>query len=371
MYRYLKTSHQFRCCAGLIALVLSAVQVGQATEQSTPTLLGKIQLHGMPDSKVPVITAVAIQPNGDLVATAGDDHIVRLWNIQTGKLLRQLRGHKDWVTAVAFSRDGKKLLSGCRDRQVVIWDALSGKPIGKLGEHKHPITSIVVSETTDTVAIAGFHAPLKIYNLKTGKRLTSVKCPCTDVRAIAFSPNMKFLAAGGRTGKIRLWNLTTSKSQDIDAHSRRVTSIVFTDDEQLLSAGEDKAIQLWSTANGDLLRSYINESGKVLAVRLLDDSKFVAATADNVIRLFELNETLPLAVLKGHTGSIAALDYRNEMLISGSFDTTVRVWSVEESQTRAETATLPTTIGTSVVSPVVSPVEAPLGNRTIPTSKQE
>ena len=55
----------------------------------------------------PVVTAVSIQPGGSLVAVAGDDHIVRIMNWETGELVRQLQEHGDWIRAAVFSPEGR------------------------------------------------------------------------------------------------------------------------------------------------------------------------------------------------------------------------------------------------------------------------
>lgn len=300
---------------------ITAAEIGAVLER-------KIQLSGLPNDEVPVVSAVAIQPHGQLLATAGDDHIVRLWDLRDGRLVRELKAHRDWVTTVSFCSDGAELITGSRDRQVLIWEAASGRMKARLGTHRHPISSIAVSQDKDRVAVAGFRAPLKVYDLASGKLLGALSCPCTDMRAIAFSPDMSFIAAGGRTGKLRIWNLKNGKTVDIDAHPRRIWSIAFTPDNHLISAGDDVAIHVWDSETGERIHRIANKSGKVLALMMIGDDQFAAASADNVIRLFELNASAPYAKLQGHTGSIGALDFRDNKLISGSFDTTVRVWSL-------------------------------------------
>jgi len=66
------------------------------------------------------IEAIAIHPNGEILASASRDG-VRLWNLQTGELLAVLRGHGDWVKSLAFSRDGQLLATGGFDQTITIW----------------------------------------------------------------------------------------------------------------------------------------------------------------------------------------------------------------------------------------------------------
>ena len=67
------------------------------------------------------IYAAAISPNGKYVATGGSDRIVRIWDVETGKLAQTLIGHTDAIYGLAFSADGKFLASGSADSTARIW----------------------------------------------------------------------------------------------------------------------------------------------------------------------------------------------------------------------------------------------------------
>ena len=84
-----------------------------------------------------VITALDIQPHGRLVAAAGDDHVIRIWNMDDGVLVQRLVGHTDWIRAVAFSPDGTTLVSSGNDRRVLMWDVATGSLSRQLAEHDH------------------------------------------------------------------------------------------------------------------------------------------------------------------------------------------------------------------------------------------
>src|SRR5262249_38407558 len=72
------------------------------------------------------VHALAFSPDGQTLASCGYDRLVKLWDVVTGKLVRDLKDHSDAVYSVAFSPDGKLLASGAADRAVKVWDVATG-----------------------------------------------------------------------------------------------------------------------------------------------------------------------------------------------------------------------------------------------------
>jgi WD40 repeat protein len=70
--------------------------------------------------------AVAWSPDGSMVASGAYDHTVRLWNADTGELVRVLEGHDGWVNQVAFSLDGSQVISSSYDGTIRVWDTNTG-----------------------------------------------------------------------------------------------------------------------------------------------------------------------------------------------------------------------------------------------------
>ena len=83
-------------------------------------------------------------PDGSVLASAHQDGVVRLWN-GTGNLIRELRGHKDWVRGIAWSPDGHYLASSGKDNKVILWNPDTGQKLVELKEHDLPVWSLAWS----------------------------------------------------------------------------------------------------------------------------------------------------------------------------------------------------------------------------------
>jgi WD40 repeat protein len=137
------------------------------------------------------IRKVVASPDGKLVASVADDMVCRMWEVESGKLVHELHGHKEktphnfgsMLHAVTFSLDGKLLATGDKVAHVVVWDVASGKELGSCD------------------------API-MYTWDVRQRLHSIG----GVRSLAFSPDGKELAVGG-TGKINNIDHLEAKSR--------------------------------------------------------------------------------------------------------------------------------------------------------------
>jgi WD40 repeat protein len=267
------------------------------------------------------------------LAAAGDDHSVHLWRMDNGQRFATLHGHDDWVRSVVFTPDGNSLITAGDDGRVLRWNVQQpNQPAIEIYRQEPTLFDVAVSPRGDHLFCVGFDSKLRIVSLNTGRIEVERSCSCQDVRAIAVSPDGQHAASGGRDGVIHLWSLPGCRCErDIDAHTRRIRSLTFSrDGHWLISAGEDRSIVVTNVDDGAHVMRLSSGPAKVLAIAICGDHILASAGSDNLIRLWDLNKRTQLGRLNGHTGSVAALASNEEMLVSGSFDTTVRVWQISE-----------------------------------------
>jgi WD40 repeat protein len=280
--------------------------------------------------RAPVVTGVALQKSGQLLAIVGDDHQVGIFDMQNGEYTRHLDRHVDWVRAARFSPDGKLLATAGNDRQLLIWD--TNNWIGPMLVKKHPEAIIDVAFSSDgqQLATVGFESILRVYETSTGNVAQSFNCSCNDNHAVAFSSNNNYLAVGGRDGNIRVWNLVDNKRiAEFRAHRQRIRSLEFTDTDEILSCGDDQIVRLTNLQQIDQFTALPRQSSKLYDVARLQDGLVATGGSDNQIHIWRLHDKQRVGSLKGHTGTVSCLEVAGSTLVSGSYDTHVRVWSME------------------------------------------
>ncbi len=278
----------------------------------------------------PVVTGVSQQSNGDLLAIVGDDHHVCLYNTRLQSYVEHLDQHADWIRSVAFSPDGRKLVTAGNDRSLFLWNVNDWTRPAIVKRHPEAVIHTAFSPNGSQIATVGFDPWLRIFDAASGDKLTELECPCPDNHAVAFSADGSLLAAGGRSGVIRIWNTIDDRMvAEFKAHRQRIRTIEFSVDGKLVSAGDDQVVRLTNPTNLNETIQFPRLPAKLYATALLDGGLMATGGSDNLIHIWQLADASLLGSLKGHTGTVTSLAYSGNRLVSGSYDTQVRIWSTE------------------------------------------
>ncbi|KAA3633869.1 MAG: WD40 repeat domain-containing protein [Bacteroidetes bacterium] len=176
--------------------------------------LSLISTHGIGPFK---LRSLDFHPDGHEMALGSEDGYIRIFDVEHFSEKQKLEGHfKGFsVNAVRYIDKGKRLISGSRDAYLVEWDVSNNYSFSK-GFQPH------------VYAIYG----------------------------IASSPDGKYLASGSRDKTVKIWDaenlklLTTIKGQDMQAHSKSVNKILWSDfNAQLITTGDDRSVKAWEIKN--------------------------------------------------------------------------------------------------------------------------
>lgn len=148
--------------------------------------------------------ALAINPNGNIVATGDGEGRVRFWSLREAKLVSEFLPHQEQITGIAFTPDGKTLITSSNDRTIKVWDLGTGGLLHTLIGHTGAVRSISLNPNGTTLASAS-NDGISLWNIATGEFLSQISREDDWVNSLAFSPDGRLLASGGFDFVIRVW----------------------------------------------------------------------------------------------------------------------------------------------------------------------
>ena len=293
------------------------------------TLLKTIEAHKAR------IWEVEFSPDGQTIATASRDGTVKLWNLD-GTEIATLKGHQDAVLAVAFSPDGQTIATASRDRTIKLWNR-QGKLLSSLEAHEQEIHDIVFSPNNSApnreqiLATASNDRTVKLWRIEPDRMLPQLQQVITnfdgDVWTVAFSPTGETIAVGSHEGKIRLFDARGEFQKIVYGHENLVSDIEFSSDGQTFtSVGWDLAIKIWRS-DGSLVKTIADDSQRIWGVALSKNGKTIATAGERYgVKLWRSTNPL-LTRFRGHNAAVIDVAYHpnRDIIASASDDKTIEL----------------------------------------------
>ncbi len=279
-----------------------------------------------------------ISGDGKIAVSASFDHLIHIWNAQTGVIITTLKGHKSFVTSVALSNDLKTLVSS-DDNTLRVWNVSSGQA-KVLMRNDFGFKDVQLSKDELTVA-ASARSTVRIWDISTAQEevLRGHKCL---IGSVDLSRNGQLIASVGgnvliEDNIIRLWDLINNKSIVLNKHRLSDSLPIYLSKDGRIAAtsARKNTVGVWDVSSrqqiflgnhGDSLRALHNSSDRNTVVTS-GGSQF--GKADYSVKVWTV-ATGQVTILTGHENEIRTvyLSGDGSVVASGSFDNTIRIWTV-------------------------------------------
>ena len=296
------------------------------------------------------IESVVFSPDGRRALSGSQDKTVRLWEVDTGKLVRQFEGNTQRVFGVAFSPDGRQALSAGsdeanRDFAIPLWNVDTGKEVRRFTGHTADVRMAVFSPDGSRCASCSIDGTVRLWDVKTGTELKKLTRHEAEVWRVAFTPDGRQVLSGGVDALLRLWDLETAQElRRFEGHTEKVVGAAFSPDgRQAVSCAADKTLRLWDVETGRQFRSFSGCRTSESLVTFSNDGRrilsgsgwrsgFGHAGFDYCVRLRDVATGEILGCFEGHTAPVVTVAFSPDgrTALSAGYDNTIRLLQLPE-----------------------------------------
>ncbi|KAK4511100.1 uncharacterized protein ATC70_012311 [Mucor velutinosus] len=324
----------------------------------------------------------------NILITGSYDKTAIVWNLETGQVLRTLKGHARSIRTLQF--DDTKLVTGSMDNTLRIWNYHTGQCIRTLEGHTDGVVHL--NFNCRILASGSADSTIKIWNFHTGECFT-LSGHTKAVNHVSIQKDSTTLVSSSEDGSIRIWDLekracarvlsghmapvqtaipsmpgflhtffkqqtkkpifikrisssgsgSSDEEEDVAANAlirRRGSNSSNTSDnsnsstvsdcdrssEQVVISGSlDNTIKVWSLETGECLQTLF---GHVQGIWTLayDKLRLVSGSNDGSLKLWDIESGLPMHCLDGHTSAVTSVSLSDTKVVSADCQGEIRIW---------------------------------------------
>jgi len=317
---------------------------------------------------------VALAPDKKTLAASGSGNVIQLWDVETGKALRQIKGPPGRLAGLLFSPDGRTLAGRTANGSLLLWAADTGKELHRIQPPPRKQGNAIVLNFGGNPGVAPGMAfspdgkliaaavtvpdqdppvsAVKFWDIASGKEIRQIKAPAgVRVSAVAFTPDGKLLAFSAGDA-IHLYESGTGKEL------RRLKTpdggvLIFSPDGKTLAAlARNQRLRLWETATGKELHqlgdanpprttggfAFLSSftAPETRGLGFSPDGRQIAAASGSTVRIWETATGKEVPLLDGHRKALSAIAVsgNGKVVVSWGADRVIRRWDAATGRSR-------------------------------------
>ena len=296
-----------------------------------------------------VNTAFFDHVDGSKAVTSCNDGGVRLWNTNTGKLVRHFKKHTKEVNYAVFSPDDSKIASASNDTSVILWDSNNdSNPLKIIENHNDVIRSVNFNPAGTEIISVDKSGVCKIFDVTTGNELHSFSPD--GIKPLWFAdyhPTGDFYLTGGNGGSVKVWDSKTNNFVKEFKIAGWVSQFALNSDGSRLLIVDilRYEITVWDfNTNTQLFTlKHNSQSNRPLNSGSFNDfggQEYILTSGDDYTANLWTSAGDSINVYKEHTNSVrtANFNFDGQRVITSSWDKTAKIWNLDERDLQMDTS---------------------------------
>lgn len=283
--------------------------------------------------------------NNKLLMTGSYDKTVKIWNTDTGELIRTLTGHEMGVKSLAF--DDQKLITGGLDATIKVWNWRTGECISSYPGHREGVISV---DFLDKLIVSGSaDKTVKVWHVDT-RTCYTLRGHSDWVTCVKIHPKSKTLFSASDDSTVKLWDLETNKcvvtygGVENCGHTAQVQCVIpfsYTDDlvtdfsaetelkDRTPNQEDDNEISDSDDNDDDEEDSQETELEKFVKQRSHLPTHLLTASLDNTIKLWDVRTGKCIRTQFGHIEGVWSIAADTFRVVSGAQDKSIKIWDLQ------------------------------------------
>lgn len=285
-----------------------------------------------------VVFDLDISSDGRLIASAGRDNMVYIWDIETGKAIRTLEVENN-IVFMKLTNDNNYFVGKCENGNLIIWDLVKDEVIFESANIDEDISGFDLSKDERVMVTGGWHGEVILWDFETLQPIREQSYADFPILNVKFSPDDSkiFYTYAGQTEDFSVFAIETESFKplyQLEGHEGYVYQADFSGKRSIIvTASADSQIMVWKIKNGKLTNTLDDHTQKVMDVDFSgDENVLVSGSAhDLTIRLWDIQDGEQIKVFRPGD-EVQCVEFANsgKFFVSSGEDGILRIWGVEK-----------------------------------------